>query len=105
MVRSDDWADPSFAARREARRLGTAMAASIPMIATTMRSSISEKPSCCLFFIYLLQKSISCLHIGSLTTAERDFFRISKQNLCQDKPYDNQRVYGAMWAIEVKSQS
>src|SRR5687767_8112342 len=38
-------AEPSFAARREASRLGIAIAAMMPMIATTIRSSISEKPS------------------------------------------------------------
>src|SRR5687768_13364961 len=38
-------AEPSFAARREARRLGIAIAAMMPIIATTMRSSINEKPS------------------------------------------------------------
>src|SRR5712692_5126764 len=44
MVRSDCSAEPSFAARREARRLGIAIAAIMPIIATTIRSSISEKP-------------------------------------------------------------
>src|SRR6185295_18369388 len=38
-------AEPSLAARREARRLGIAIAAMMPMIATTMRSSINENPS------------------------------------------------------------
>src|SRR6185369_14293085 len=38
-------AEPSLAARREARRLGIAIAAMMPIIATTMRSSINEKPS------------------------------------------------------------
>src|SRR5882762_3030661 len=47
-------ADASLAARREASRLGIAMAAIMPMIATTMRSSISEKPSWrLLVFIFL----------------------------------------------------
>src|SRR6185369_17085135 len=45
IVRVDDWAEPSFAARREARRLGIAIAAIMPMIATTISSSINEKPS------------------------------------------------------------
>jgi hypothetical protein len=45
MVRSEDWAEPSFAARREARRFGIAMAAMMPMIATTISSSINEKPA------------------------------------------------------------
>src|SRR5688572_1384282 len=38
-------AEPSLAARREASRLGIAIAAMMPMIATTIRSSINEKPS------------------------------------------------------------
>src|SRR5882724_10900384 len=42
-------AEPSFAARREARRLGIAMAAIMPIIATTMSNSISEKPCWRLF--------------------------------------------------------
>src|SRR5690349_19314857 len=37
--------EASLAARREARRLGIAIAAMMPIIATTMRSSINEKPS------------------------------------------------------------
>src|SRR5919206_4670625 len=44
MVRRLDWAEPSLAARREARRLGMAIAAMMPMIATTISSSMSEKP-------------------------------------------------------------
>src|SRR5688572_3064626 len=44
MVRSEDCAEPSFAARREASRLGIAIAAIIPMMATTISNSISEKP-------------------------------------------------------------
>src|SRR5439155_3962595 len=51
IVRNDCWAEPSLAARREARRLGIAIAAIMPMIATTMSSSISEKPFWFLFII------------------------------------------------------
>ena len=56
MVRSEDCAEPSLAARRDASKLGIAMAAIMPMIATTISNSINEKPSCRLsFFIsYLL---------------------------------------------------
>jgi len=43
----------SLAARREARRLGMAMAAIMPMIATTISSSIREKPSWRFVFIWL----------------------------------------------------
>ena len=46
-----------------------AMAAMIPMIATTMRSSINEKPSCRLFFMFtlmLLKKS--CIEVFSTLT-------------------------------------
>jgi hypothetical protein len=45
MVRNEYCAEPSFAARLEARRLGIAMAAIIPMIATVISSSINEKPA------------------------------------------------------------
>src|SRR6185503_3242226 len=45
MVRKLPIAEPSLAARREASKLGIAIAAIIPIIATTMRSSINEKPS------------------------------------------------------------
>src|SRR5258706_5975322 len=63
MVRRVDCAEPSLAAGLEARRLGIAMAAIIPIIATTMRSSISEKPSWRLFvfislFVLLKRESV-----------------------------------------------
>jgi hypothetical protein len=45
MVRSEYCAEPSLAARLEARRLGIAMAAIIPMMATVINSSINEKPA------------------------------------------------------------
>src|SRR6266849_8423519 len=65
MVRSEDWAEPSFAARREARRLGIAMAAMMPIIATTMSSSISEKPFWFLFIMSFIcslrDKLVFCL--------------------------------------------
>src|SRR6516165_4975778 len=44
MVLSDPTADAWFAAMRERRRLGIAMAAIIRIIATTISNSISEKP-------------------------------------------------------------
>src|SRR6185503_5913492 len=47
----DDTADPSLAARLDARRLGTAMAMIIPRIATTISSSIREKPASFFFLI------------------------------------------------------
>src|SRR5205085_476615 len=54
MVRMEAIAEASFEARREASRLGIAMAAMMPMIATTIKSSISEKPFwpffCCISF-------------------------------------------------------
>src|ERR1041385_972228 len=46
MVRIEPTADGSFAAIRERSRLGIAIAAMIRMIATTISSSISEKPFC-----------------------------------------------------------
>jgi hypothetical protein len=51
-----------------------AMAAMMPMIATTMRSSISEKPSCRLFFItLLLKKPFPFSALDRLLCAEHDF--------------------------------
>src|SRR6185503_9245832 len=66
MVRSEDWAEPSFAARREARRLGIAMAAMMPIIATTMSNSISEKPFWFLFVISFICSLRDKLVLGSL---------------------------------------
>src|SRR5882724_3462901 len=93
MVRSEDCAEPSFAARREARRLGIAMAAIMPMIATTMSSSISEKPFWFLFIIFrLLLEEISwffCLRATGFDlvelTAARDLSRPSQQGPCHDE--------------------
>jgi hypothetical protein len=45
MVRKLPIAEDSLAARREARRFGIAMAAMMPMIATTIKSSINENPA------------------------------------------------------------
>src|SRR5205807_9607987 len=45
MVRKLAMAEPSLAARFEARRLGMAMAAIMPIIATTMRSRSEEHTS------------------------------------------------------------
>src|SRR5688572_12354302 len=53
MVRSDEIALASFAARREASRLGIAMAATIAMMITTTSSSTSEKPFWFFFDIFL----------------------------------------------------
>jgi hypothetical protein len=44
MLRMEPTADASLAAILERRRLGIAIDAMIRMIATTIRSSISEKP-------------------------------------------------------------
>src|SRR5215471_12287113 len=52
MVRVDPIADASLAACRDFKRFGTAIAAMIPMIATTISNSISEKPFS--FFIDIL---------------------------------------------------
>src|SRR5258705_7722129 len=63
-------AEPSLAARLEARRLGIAMAAIMPIIATTMRSSINEKPSWRLVVIL-----VSC------SLREVGFAKFSRQRL------------------------
>jgi hypothetical protein len=46
MVRSEPTAEASFAAMRERSKFGIAIAAMIKMIATTIKSSIREKPFC-----------------------------------------------------------
>src|SRR6266852_239340 len=46
IARGEPTADASFAAIFERSRLGMAIAAMIRMIATTIRSSMSEKPFC-----------------------------------------------------------
>src|SRR6266480_3016355 len=51
MVRSEPTAEASFAAIRDLRRFGIAIAAMIRMIATTISNSIREKPFC--FFMML----------------------------------------------------
>src|SRR5688572_18516235 len=52
----EDIADPSLAARLDASRLGTAMAMMMPMIATTMSSSIRENPTSFFLLILIPQK-------------------------------------------------
>src|ERR687886_1355694 len=59
MVRTLEMAEASLAARREASRLGMAMAAMMPMIATTISSSMSEKPFCPCFCSISFQFSFS----------------------------------------------
>lgn len=49
MVRIEPTAEASSAAMRERSKLGIAMAAMIKIIATTINSSIREKPFCRLF--------------------------------------------------------
>src|SRR5437763_6136375 len=51
MVRTEPTADASLAAIRERSRFGIAMAAMIRMIATTISSSISDKPFCLRIFV------------------------------------------------------
>jgi hypothetical protein len=45
MVRREYCAEPSFAARLDASKLGIAIAATIPIIAIVIKSSINEKPA------------------------------------------------------------
>src|SRR5205809_7538565 len=52
IVRIDCCAEPSLAARLLANKFGIAIEAIIPIMVTTMRSSMSEKPArfwCCTF--------------------------------------------------------
>src|SRR5215510_7694958 len=78
MVRTDDCAEPSYAARREAIRLGIAIAAMMPMIATTISSSISEKPSCRLFFMSYSSGNRDEVEIFS-RTARHDFIKLQNK--------------------------
>src|SRR6266849_1513447 len=56
MVRREPTAEDSFAAIRDRRRFGMAMAAMIRMIATTISNSIREKPFCFFMMLDLLEK-------------------------------------------------
>ena len=60
MVRMEPTADASLAAIFERNRFGIAIAAIIRMIATTIKSSISEKPFC-LFRINLVSLLKMCM--------------------------------------------
>src|SRR4030081_2374261 len=53
IARIEATADDSFAAMRARSRFGMAIAAMIKMIATTISSSISEKPFCCRILMIL----------------------------------------------------
>src|SRR5579859_1085170 len=75
MVRVVAAAAESFAEMRAFSKLGTAIAAMIKMIATTINSSISEKPFC--FFIMTLSLLVIKLHHGYLVLNKKGtwFFR------------------------------
>src|SRR5215471_5586507 len=75
MVRMVDTADDSLAAIRARSKLGMAIAAMIRMIATTIRSSISEKPFC--FFISILISVIHAVNLFGL--AEGWMFALASQ--------------------------
>jgi hypothetical protein len=77
MVRKDDWAEPSLAARREASRFGIAMAAIMPMIATTIRSSISEKP----LWVLVLNMLLILGFVGDLLLVTKVAAKTSAQAL------------------------
>jgi hypothetical protein len=64
IVRSDPTADASFAAILERSRLGMAIAAMIKMIATTINSSIREKPFC--LFLFRIKVSFIKVSLKSL---------------------------------------
>jgi hypothetical protein len=62
IVRHDATAEASFAAIRARSKFGIAIAAMIKMIATTIKSSISEKPFWFLrIFIFLRQRFLDVL--------------------------------------------
>src|SRR3990172_11001936 len=72
MVRNAPAAEDSLAAMRERNKFGTAIAAMIKMIATTINNSINEKPFC--FFMYLpLQNSLEFSLSNLNSDAKQDF--------------------------------
>src|SRR5262245_34444636 len=79
-------------------RFGMAMAAIIPMIATTMRSSISEKPSCRLFLIasapsrnrFLSSPPLIDFHVPRSTIS----YSSTQQDPCQEHALKNRGKYG-----------
>src|SRR6266496_4561978 len=84
----DDCAEPSLAARRDARRLGIAIAAMIPIIATTMRSSIREKPSWRLFVFISKSCSFELWLLGiSRHSASSQRLRAALSANCYCYPY------------------
>src|SRR5271169_4738227 len=73
MVRNELTADASLAEIRARSKFGIAMAAIIRIIATTIRSSISEKPFCDLRILYspmnvLVTRLEPCIAIGDATS-------------------------------------
>ena len=61
IVRSEATADASFAEMRARSKFGIAIAAMIRMIATTIKSSISEKPFCLVAHSLFLLAEFVCL--------------------------------------------
>src|ERR1051325_2312760 len=99
-------AEPSLAARREASKLGIAMAAMMPMIATTIKSSINEKPSWRLVFILI---SCSLREIGVATFSRQRLSSLGdaaqsakcrgslQQPPCQDEPHPQKAENGRFY--------
>src|ERR1035438_951514 len=56
MVRTEPTADDSLAAILDLSKFGMAMAAMIRMIATTIKSSMSENPFCFFMSVHLLER-------------------------------------------------
>src|SRR4029077_7204895 len=80
MVRMDATADDSLAAMRARSKFGIAMAAMIRMIATTISSSISEKPFCFRISICPLVRSECVLEIcWSRMTQSLRYLHLSRQ--------------------------
>jgi hypothetical protein len=78
-VRREDWAEPSLAARLEARIFGIAIEAMIPIIATTMSSSINEKPVSSWRFIISLASVLELFvsSIGRAAQLKKEMKRMS----------------------------
>src|SRR5215208_6827939 len=101
MVRRDDWAEPSFAARREARRLGIAIAAMMPIIATTMRSSINEKPSWRLV-VMLIWCSLKDIRVSSLSRHRLSFACEPRRARSVGGLLNNRYAIGDFWKMRGK---
>src|SRR6266404_4498159 len=84
-------AEASFAAMRERSKFGMAMAAMIRMIATTISSSINEKPFC------LRMKSLSLQHCQGNHNGSRTVRNPQANQQPAERGWDGSYGEGASW--------